>query len=156
MDFVFTEEIFKWLIIGIIAITTVLIAPKIALIMRQMSSKSQKKLQQLDNEYIEELEHKVKQYKNKANNMERPPTITGDPSELDAILPELFSSFEQYAPRWLKPFLGNKDTQKFLIDYAQKNPEKVSGMIQKMIKKPKEVLNSGGSPAENKEFQLSV
>ena len=156
MDFVFTEEIFKWLIIGIIAITTVLIAPKIALIMRQMSSKSQKKLQQLDNEYIEELEHKVKQYKNKANNMERPPSITGDPSELDAILPELFGSFEQYAPRWLKPFLGNKDTQKFLIDYAQKNPEKVSSMIQKMVKKPKEALSSGGSDTTNKEFQLSV
>ena len=156
MDFVFTEEIFKWLIIGIIAITTVLITPKIALIMRQMSSKSQKKLQQLDNEYIEELEHKVKQYKNKANNMERPPSITGDPSELDAILPELFGSFEQYAPKWLKPFLGNKDTQKFLIDYAQKNPEKVSSMIQKMVKKPKEVLSSGGSDTTNKEFQLSV
>ena len=135
MDFVFTEEIFKWIIIGIISITTVITVPRIAMILRQMSSKSQKKLQQLDMEYIEELEHRLKQYKNKANNMERPPTITGDPSELDAILPELFSSFEQYAPRWLKPFLGNKDTQKFLIDYAQKNPEKVSGMLQKMVLK---------------------
>ena len=156
MVFELTEEIFKWSIIGIIAFTTVIITPRIALITRQMSSKSQKKLQQLDNEYIEELEHKVKQYKNKANNMERPPTITGDPSELDAILPELFSSFEQYAPRWLKPFLGNKDTQKFLIDYAQKNPEKVSGMIQKMVKKPKELVNNGGSETNDKEFQLSV
>ena len=153
MDFVFTEEIFKWIIIGIISITTVITIPRIALILRQMSSKSQKKLQQLDMEYIDELEHRLKQYKNKANNMERPPTITGDPSELDAILPELFSSFEQYAPRWLKPFLGNKDTQKFLIDYAQKNPEKVSGMLQKMVKPAKK---DGTSETGNKEFEISV
>ena len=104
-------------------------------------------------EYIDELEHRLKQYKNKANNMERHPTITGDPSELDAILPELFSSFEQYAPRWLKPFLGNKDTQKFLIDYAQKNPEKVSGMLQKMVKPAKK---DGTSETGNKEFEISV
>ena len=156
MDFVFTEEIFKWIIIGIISITTVITIPKIAYILRQMSSKSQKKLQQLDNEYIDELEHRLKQYKNKANNMERPPTITGDPSELDAILPELFSSFEQYAPKWLKPFLGNKDTQKFLIDYAQKNPEKVSGMLSKMVKPPKETTKNGTSGTENNQFELSV
>tara|TARA_R110000782_G_scaffold21314_2_gene57390 strand:- start:919 stop:1383 length:465 start_codon:yes stop_codon:yes gene_type:complete len=154
MLFEFTEEIFKWSIIGIIAFTTVIIAPKIALITRQMSSKSQKKLQQLDLEYIEELEHRLKQYKNKANNMEKGPTVTGDPSELDAILPELFGSFEQYAPRWLKPFLGNKDTQKFLIDYAQKNPEKVQGIIQKMVKKT--VTKDGGSETANKESELSV
>ena len=154
MLFEFTEEIFKWSIIGIIAFTTVIITPRIALITRQMSSKSQKKLQQLDLEYIEELEHRLKQYKNKANNMEKGPSITGDPSELDAILPELFGSFEQYAPRWLKPFLGNKDTQKFLIDYAQKNPEKVQGIIQKMVKKT--VSKDGGSETTNKEFELSV
>ena len=99
MVFELTEEIFKWSIIGIIAFTTVIITPRIALITRQMSSKSQKKL---------------------------------------------------------KPFLGNKDTQKFLIDYAQKNPEKVSGMIQKMVKKPKELVNNGGSETNDKEFQLSV
>ena len=154
MLFEFTEEIFKWSIIGIIAFTTVIITPRIALITRQMSSKSQKKLQQLDLEYIEELEHRLKQYKNKANNMEKGPSITGDPSELDAILPELFGSLEQNAPRWLKPFLGNKDTQKFLIDYAQKNPEKVQGIIQKMVKKT--VNKDGGSETTNKEFQLSV
>jgi hypothetical protein len=154
MDFVFTEEIFRWSVIGVIAITTIIIIPKIALITRQLSSKSQKKLQQLDLEYIEELEHRLKQYKNKANNMEKGPTVTGDPSELDAILPELFGSFEQYAPRWLKPFLGNKDTQKFLIDYAQKNPEKVSGIIQKMVKK--KVDNNGGSETNNLQSELSV
>ena len=71
MVFELTEEIFKWSIIGIIAFTTVIITPRIALITRQMSSKSQKKLQQLDNEYIEELEHRLKQYKNKANNMRK-------------------------------------------------------------------------------------
>ena len=154
MDFVFTEEIFKWLIIGIVALTTVIISPRIALIMRQMSSKSQKKLQQLDMEYIDELEHRLKQYKNKANNMERPPQITGDPSELDAILPEIFGSFEQYAPKWLKPFLANKDTQKFLIDYAQKNPEKVGGILKKMVKKPND--NASGSQTDNPQSQLSV
>ena len=154
MEFVFTEEIFKWLIIGIIAIATVIITPKIAQISRQLSSKSQKKLQALDLEYIDELEHRLKQSKNKVNSMEQGPKVTGDPSELDAILPELFGSFEQYAPRWLKPFLGNKDTQKFLIDYAQKNPEKVSGIIQKMVKK--QGTKDGGSESGNQTSELSV
>ena len=154
MEFVFTEEIFKWLIIGIIAIATVIITPKIAQISRQLSSKSQKKLQALDLEYIDELEHRLKQSKNKVTSMEQGPKVTGDPSELDAILPELFGSFEQYAPRWLKPFLGNKDTQKFLIDYAQKNPEKVSGIIQKMVKK--QGTKDGGSESGNQADQLSV
>ena len=154
MDFVFTDEIFRWTVIGIIAIVGIITIPRIAHISRQLSSKSQKKLQALDMEYIEEIEHRLKQYKNKANNMEKGPTITGDVSELDAILPELFGSFEQYAPRWLKPFLGNKDTQKFLIDYAQKNPEKVQGILSKMVKKT--VSKDGGSETNNLQSELSV
>jgi len=50
--------------------------------------------------------------------------------------------------------LGNKDTQKFLIDYAQKNPEKVQGIIQKMVKKT--VTKDGGSETANKESEISV
>lgn len=131
VEFVFS---FEWFIIGLIGIATILTVPRIVTTSRQLSSKSQKKLQQLDNEYIEELEHRLKQYKMKANNLERPPQIEGNMSELDSILPELFGSFEQYAPKWLKPFLGNKDTQKWLIDYATKNPEKVQGILSKMVK----------------------
>jgi hypothetical protein len=135
MDFVFTELMFQWSVIGIAFVTFVITLPRIALITRQLSSKSQKKLQQLDNEYIEELEHKVKQYKNKANNMERGPQVEGNVSELDDILPDLFGSFEQFAPKWLKPFLGNKDTQKWLMKYAQDNPDKVKSLVGKMVKK---------------------
>ena len=131
MDFV----IDSWSIVFLItALSLIFCTPRIIKESRELSSKSQRKLQQLDNEYIEELEARVKTYKNKASRMEVGPSIEGNMSELDAILPELFGSFEQYAPRWLKPFLGNKDTQKWLIDYAQKNPEKVQGMIGKLVK----------------------
>ena len=130
--------------------------PRIIKNSKELSSKSQKKLQSLDNEYIEELEHKVKQYKNKASNMERGPTIEGDVSELDAILPELVGQFEPYAPKWLKPFLKNSDMQKWIMDYASKNPEKVQGMIGKMIKKKSGSNGDAGSKVSEGESVITV
>lgn len=147
VEFVIDFWALSFLIVGV---TGFLILPRIATTLRTLSSKSQRKLQQLDNEYIEELEHKLKQYKNKAMNLERPPQIEGNMSELDSVLPELFGSFEQYAPRWLKPFLANKDTQKWLIDYASKNPEKVQNIIGKMVKQ------TGVQKGQNQEQSMSL
>jgi len=85
-------------------------------------------------DYIDELEDKVKHYKNKASNMERGPSVEGDIGELDAILPELIGSFESYAPKWLKPFLKDKNMQTWLIKYAGEHPETVSKYVGKMLK----------------------
>ena len=100
----------------------------------RMQEKYSRKIENIRNEYIDELEDKVKHYKNKASNMERGPSIEGEIGELDQILPELVSGFEQYAPKWLKPFLKNKDTQQWLIKYATDHPDKVSGWFGKMVK----------------------
>lgn len=105
-------------------------------------SKYAKKTDKMRDEYIFELEDKVKHYKNKASNMERGPSIEGDLAELDEILPELIGGFENYAPKWLKPFLKDKNMQSWLIKYAQEHPDTVSKYIGKMVK------SKGGSAKE--------
>ena len=100
----------------------------------RMQEKYSRKIENIRNEYIDELEDKVKHYKNKSSNMERGPSIEGEIGELDAILPELISGFENYAPKWLKPFLKNKDTQSWIIKYATEHPDKVSTWFGKMVK----------------------
>lgn len=116
----------------------------------KMQEKYTKKIDNMRDEYIAELEEKMKHYKNKVSNMERGPTVEGDISELDAVLPELISGFENYAPKWLKPFLKDKNMQSWLIKYAQEHPETVSKYIGKMVK-PK-----GGSTAQTSEIADTV
>ena len=85
--------------------------------------------------YIEELEETMRHYKNKASNMERGPRIDGNIENIDEIMPNLVKEFAPFAPKWLKPFLGNEDMQKFIVKYAQENPEKIQGVVSKLIKK---------------------
>ena len=100
----------------------------------QQHTKYAKKIDNLRDDYIIELEDKVKHYKNKSSNMERGPIVEGDLNELDAVLPELIGSFESYAPKWLKPFLKDKNMQTWLIKYGQEHPETVSKLVGKMLK----------------------
>jgi len=143
---------FDWVVIGVISLASILLMPKIIEKMRVTSSRSQQKLSKWDSEYISELEADNKSLRNKWNNAQRGPKVEGDMSELDEILPELFGSFEQYAPKWLKPFLGNKDTQKWLINYATEHPEKVQGFIGKMVKK--KISKSGISETQTDSLTL--
>ena len=122
----------QWWVIPII-IGGVVIA-RIIMNRPDQQSKYAKKTDRMRDEYIDELEDKVKHYKNKASNMERGPSVEGEIGELDAILPELISGFENYAPKWLKPFLKNKDTQSWMIKYATDHPEKVSDWFGKLVK----------------------
>jgi len=121
---------------------SIIITAKIIMNRPKLATRYAKKIDDIRTDYILELEDKVKHYKNKASNMERGPTIEGDVSELDAILPELIGGFENYAPKWLKPFLKDKNMQSWLVKYAQEHPETVSKYIGKMVK-PK-----GGSTSE--------
>ncbi len=100
----------------------------------KLQTKYGKAIDNIRNEYIDELEDKVKHYKNKASNMERGPSIEGDISELDQILPELLGGFENYAPKWLKPLLKNKDTQSWIIKYVTDHPEQASNWFGKLVK----------------------
>lgn len=132
MDFVLS---FEWLIIGIIAVTALITTPKIVQNMTLSSTKSQKKLQQLDNEYIEELEHQLKKSKMQFNNAQKGPQVQGELSELGELLPEVLENFQGMAPNWLKPFLKNKDMQGWIMKYVQENPEKAGEMFGKIVKK---------------------
>ena len=136
---------FEWLVIGIVSIVTICMTPKIATTLTTSSSKSQRKLQKLDEEYISELELRLKQYKNKANNMERGPQIQGEMSELGQLLPELLGQFGHMAPKWAQPLLKDENMQKWLAEYVTKNPEKAGEFFGKIIKKQLPPQNAVGA-----------
>ena len=139
---------FDWLVIGIISIALIVMSPRIANTFTLQSTKSQKKLQNLDNEYIAELESQLKKYKNKASNMERGPQIQGEISELGQLLPELLGQFQHLAPKWIQPLLKDENMQKWLVDYVSKNPEKAGEFFGKIIKKQLPAAQqTGGSNA---------
>jgi len=126
---------FTWILTAAMLMSGVIIMGKILLNRQDTGGKYRKSLMREQDDYIDTLEKRNRTMKAKVAQMERGPVIEGDISELDSILPDLFQSFEAYAPKWLKPFLGNVETQKFLINYAQKNPDKVKDLLGKMIKK---------------------
>lgn len=138
MELILTDSI-VWAIalaaVGIAGITTI---PRIAMNRgdnyKQIKANFDKVAKSQDL-YIEELEETMRHYKNKASNMERGPRIEGNIEELDTIMPNLVKEFAPFAPKWLKPFLGNEDMQKFIVDYATKHPDKVQGVVSKLIKK---------------------
>ena len=97
--------------------------------------KYQKAKEKLTDEYVSELEYQVKKYKNKHSNMQRGPKLDDD---WGGIIPDIIGSFSNYAPTWLKPFLGNKDIQGALIQKVQDNPEQFATLFSKLVKKPNE------------------
>lgn len=119
----------------IVIISGFLAGTKMVLSYNASGSKiSKAKMREME-DYTLYLKKQIQVYKNKASNMERGPEIEGEIDELDSVLPNIFAEFKEYAPKWLKPFLGNPDMQKWLLEYAQKNPEKVQGMIGKVMSK---------------------
>ena len=132
VEFLFS---FEWLIIGIVALSAIVMAPKFVQNLTMSSTKSQKKLQMLDDEYIKELEFQLKKVKIKLNNSQKGPQVQGDLSELGDLLPEVLENFQGMAPNWLKPFLKNKDMQGWIMKYVQENPEKAGEMFGKIVKK---------------------
>lgn len=122
----------QWYVIPLV-VGAVVIA-KIFVYRPKLQDKYLKKTDKLRDEYIDELEEKMRFYKNKSSSMERGPVVEGEIGELDAVLPELIGSFEQYAPKWLKPFLKDKNMQTWLIKYGQEHPETVSKLVGKMLK----------------------
>lgn len=112
------------------------VTAKIALNSGWYQSKSMKKKQRLDDEYIDELETRMRFYKNKANAMEKGPKLDeGDMDDISKVLPQLVGQFKDFAPKWLQPFLGNPQIQEALIQKVKEDPEKYVDMIGKLVKK---------------------
>lgn len=96
-----------------------------------------------------DLKKEKRALKLKQNQVDAGPRIEGDINEMDELLPELVAQFEPMAPKWLKPLLGNKDTQKWLIKYVQENPAAATKFFGKLVK-PK------GSKDKADELQAEV
>lgn len=113
---------------------------KIAMNRPKLASKYNRLIEKEREDYIEELQASLKHYKNKASNMEKGPNVGDDWAEL---LPNVIADFGNFAPKWLRPFLDNKEVQGVLIDKIQKDPEKFSTMFSKLIKKGKPKEDNG-------------
>ncbi len=124
---------FQWLVIGIIAVVTILTIPKIARNMTLNSTKSQRKLQQLDNEYIEELEAQLKSAKTSLSNKERGPVLQD--GAIEELIPELVGDLSSFVPKKLQFLFQDKELQSAIIKKVMENPEKYKGPITKFIKK---------------------
>lgn len=96
-----------------------------------------KKIMASKEEYIEELEEACRHYKNKASNMERGPKVEGNLDDIKEIAPDLLKEFVPYAPKWLKPLLGNEAIQGSILEYVTKNPEKAGQLFSKFVKNKK-------------------
>jgi len=122
------------LVVLIVGLSGVFIA-RILMNRPDLKDKYQKKTEKMQDEYILELEEKVKKYKNKSSNMERGPQLEGNIDELDQILPNLVNEFKPYAPKWLQPLLGDSSTQKWIVKYLQEHPDKLKQYFGRMVKK---------------------
>jgi len=114
------------------------LASKIALNRPKTADKYRGKLDRSRELYIEELEEDLKDAKNTMNSRERGPRVEGKLGDLENLLPELVGSFDNFAPKWLKPFLRNKEIQSVIIDKVKNDPEKFAGYFSKLIGKKKE------------------
>jgi len=144
--------IMEHLFLTILAITLpvtvgVVVSAKILLNRPKTADKYRSKLDRSRELYIEELEADLKDTKNAMNSRERGPKIEGELGDLQNLLPELLGSFDNFAPKWLKPFLRNKEIQSVIIEKVKNDPEKFVGLFSKIIgKKSKdgEVSKDGG------------
>jgi len=106
------------------------------------ADKYRSKLDRSREDYIEELEAEVKDAKNTLNSRERGPRVEGSMGELENLLPELVGSFDNFAPKWLKPFLRNKEIQSVIIEKVKNDPEKFAGYFSKLVGKKKDDTNT--------------
>jgi len=124
------------------------LASKIAINRPKTADKYRSKLDRSRELYIEELEEDLKDAKNAMNSRERGPKVEGNIGDLENLLPELVGNFDSFAPKWLKPFLRNKEIQNVLISKVKENPEKYVGMFSKLIGKKGKDNEPGNTPSD--------
>ncbi len=92
------------------------------------------KLRKQQEEYIAELEHKVRQKQNKLNAMQKGPELS-EMGDLDGVIPELLGQVEGILPKWVTKFLkSNPDIVNGVIKYAKDNPDKAKEVIGRFVK----------------------
>lgn len=124
-----------WIIISITGIIGALLGSKMVLNHQTTGSKySRSKVKELE-EYTEYLKKQMRVYKNKASNIDRGPSYEGNIEEIDSVIPNIVGEFADYAPKWLKPILKDKESQKWILDYIGKNPDKAKEWFGKLTKK---------------------
>ena len=84
------------------------------------------------------LRNQVQKYKNKASNMERGPQLDYDESDLGGSLGSMLGEFSDFLPKWAQPLLKDPETSKQIIDYLQKNPDKLKSIFGRVIGKKNE------------------
>jgi len=86
--------------------------------------------------YTLELEEDNKSLQNTMNRKERGPVVPD--GDILSFLPNVLGDFTNYAPKWLRPFLSNKEIQGAIITKIQENPERFAELFGKLIKKKDE------------------
>ena len=133
------------IIMGAITILGVVVISKILPKYSQNEANTYKKMSKLDKEYtkkledeIEYLENEVKSLTGSLNRTAKGFKVEGKSDDWSELLPEIFGNFAEFAPKWLKPFLGNKDIQSTLMQKVMAEPDKYASIIGKFIGKKAE------------------
>lgn len=93
------------------------------------------KLRKQQDEYIAELEHKVRQKQNKLNSMEKAPSIIGDKDDITSMLPDIVGELGAHLPKWAQRIVkSNPDLVNQVIELAKEHPDKVKDLIGRFIK----------------------
>lgn len=91
--------------------------------------------------YTAGLEEENKSLKTTMSRRERGPSVPPEGNLLE-LLPNLLGDFGSFAPKWLRPFLGNKEIQSAILQKVQENPEKFAEMFGKLIRKKEEKISN--------------
>ena len=92
------------------------------------------KLRKQQEEYIAELEHKVRQKQNKLNAMQKGPQLN-EVGDLEGVLPELMGQMENILPTWATKLIkSNPDIINTVVKYAKDNPDKAKELLGRFVK----------------------
>ena len=101
------------------------------------------KLRKQQDEYIAELEHKVRQKQNKLNSMEKAPSIIGDKDDFQGLLPDIVGELSSHLPKWVQKIVkNNPDLVNQALELAKKNPDKAKQLLGRFIKTKPEASDS--------------
>lgn len=143
------------IIMGSITILGTLVISKIIPKYSQNEAKSYQKMQQLDKSYIKKLEDEIeylegeiKSLNGSLNRTQKGFKVDGKPDQWSEILPDILGNFGEFAPKWLQPFLKNKEIQGALMEKVMANPDKFAGIISKFIGKKEDGVTNGQPQSE--------
>jgi hypothetical protein len=140
----YMELDFTPILVSIVLVIGIIMTTKAFMVHKSTGSKTLKNKIKDHEDYEQYLKKQITVYKNKSNNMEKGPQIEGDIDSLGDILPNVVGEFADFAPKWLKPFLKDPESQKQIIGYITKNPEVAKKLFGKIVgKKSTEEQDSG-------------